>query len=125
MVCLKTEILRRAFGREPFTVAQARELWGIRSVDSTLHRLKEAGVIARVGRGVYRITSDETVLRIGRSLEQVGIQGLRRQRGRELSELAARRWQDWLQSGYVTRLGVNRFRVNPPKTTGGVRVRIR
>lgn len=106
-------------------MAQARELWGIRSVDSTLNRLKEAGVIERVGRGVYRITTDDAVLRIGRNLEQVGIQGLRRQRDRALSELAARRWQDWLRSGYVVRLGPNRFRVNPPKAAGGVRVRIR
>lgn len=123
---VKAEILRRAFGQELFTVAEAREVWGIRNVDSTLNRLKEAGIIERVGRGQYRITANETPLRIERELEQSRIRALRARRGPELAALAKRRWQAWLDSGYVTKNGPRTYRIALPDVkTGGARVRIR
>ena len=123
---MKAEVLRRAFGREPFSVAEAREVWGIRNVASTLNRLKEAGIIERVGRGTYRITSNDTPLRIERGLEQSGIQALRARRAPEMARLAERRWQAWLDTGYVTKTGPRSYRIRVPDLkAGGARVRIR
>ncbi len=123
--CLKSEALRRAFGTTPFTAAEAREVWGIRNVDSTLNRLKQAGVIERVSRGVYCITDTDAPLVIGRHLEQNQIQALRRKRDVELSDLAGLRWRSWMETGYVEKLGANRYRVNPPKDGGKAHVRLR
>lgn len=123
---MKAELLRRAFGQAPFTTAEARELWGIRNVDSTLNRLKEAGIIERIGRGTYRITSDDAPLRIERELERSRIQALRAKRTTELPALAKQRWQAWLRDGYVKKTGPQSYKVTIPNVTKeGARVRIR
>lgn len=119
---MKAEVLRRAFGTEPFTASEAADVWGIRNPASTLNRLKESGVIMRVARGVYKITPDDVVTGITQRLERNRIEELRRRRDAELPMLARRRWRSWLEAGYIRELGDKWYRVTP-RTGGAARVR--
>lgn len=109
---MKIEALRRAFGDTPFTAAEAAALLDVRSPYSTLTRLKEAGVLERVGRGAYRFAPPERGEQVADHLEREAIRTLRARRDEEVPELARLRWQAWQKAGYVVPVGPRRLRVN-------------
>lgn len=120
---MKIEALRRAFGDAPFSIAEAAETLGIQSAYSTLHRLKEAGILESAGRGRYRFAPPQQAERVAGNLERVAVQGLRAQRDAELPALARLRWEAWIRSGFIERLGPRSLRVNLRRPQPRVHVR--
>ena len=121
---MMTEILRRAFGGGTFTASEAAAALGIRGPSSTLYRLKSAGVLERAGRGTYRFAPLDRWQGIDTRLALEGIRTTRRDRSKTTADLAAKRFQAWLATGYLVRTAARKYTVNlrtGPK--GGLRVR--
>lgn len=119
-----TETLRRAFGGRPFSAAEAGQVLGIRGTSSTLNRLKSAGVIERIGRGVYRFASLSGWTRLEVALAREQVRSSRAGRERTLAQVARARWSAWKRSGYVETLGPRRFRLRI-QTEAGVGLHVR
>lgn len=119
-----TEVLRRAFRDGPFTPGEAAAVLGIKGPSSTLYRLKAAGILERIARGTYRFAPLDAWQRVDLRLEQESMRAARAQREEVVSVLAAKRFQDWLATGYLVRTGARRYRLNmPTRPVGGLNVR--
>lgn len=106
------EAMRRAFGDTEFTATDAGYVLGARQPYSVLTRLKQAGVLERLGRGRYRFAPLAEPA-VAPYLERLQIEESRRGREDTIAALASARWQDWLASGRLERLGPRRLRLNP------------
>ncbi len=97
---MKESLLRAAFGSDEFTVPEARALLGV-DPGSLLTRLKQFGVLQRVGRGRYRFRADDTAARVGQKLASLDLARQRRTEEdiRSLAETSKVRWNAWLESG--------------------------
>lgn len=120
---MRIEALRRAFGDASFSAGDAALVLGIRSPYSSLNRLRTAGVLDRVGYGVYRFSPLDQPL-LTPYLERESIRATRADREATFASLARKRWASWIQQGFIEPLGERRFRVTlRQETEGGVRVR--
>jgi len=122
---MKTEVLRRAFGDDPFSASEAAVVMGIQDPSSTLSRLKASGVLERTGRGRYRFASLDKWQTIDSQLARENIRTTRSDRADTLSKLAQQRFQMWLDTGYLTRTGDRRYVVRMRPRSGGLNVRRR
>lgn len=64
MLYKNIDTIRRAFDSRDFTPGEAAWILNVKSATSALARLKEAGLIERVGRGRYRLAPPEGAMRI-------------------------------------------------------------
>ena len=101
-----TETLRRAFGDQTFTPPEAAAALGIQSPYSTLNRLKQAGVLERVGRGTYRFAPLTALPRASTSSVAED------ERTSVLVAMAKAGWESWLATGRLERLTGGVFRWN-------------
>ena len=120
-----TELLRRAFKEGTFTAGEAATALGIRDVSSTLSRLKAAGVLERVGRGVYGFADLEKWQGIDSWLARENVRTTSLDRGETMAMLAQARFQSWLATGYLTRTAPRSYAVRMRPRAGGLNVRRR
>jgi len=102
---MNESLLRSAFGLDGFTVLEATRLLGI-DPKPLLTRLKQSGIVERVGRGRYRFRTDDAAARVGQKLASLALAKERRTEAdiRSLAVTAKVRWESWIGSG---RLVVN------------------
>ena len=120
-----SDTLRLAFGDAAFTLPEAGYVLGIRNPSSAMNRLKEAGVVVRVGRGRYALrVPDLDGLPFPMEATAPEPAG---DREPNLAALACARWADWLGTGRVVPVGQRRYQVNLPVQgrRWGIRVRSR
>lgn len=103
MLYMNESLLHSAFGLDEFTVQEASALLGVDS-KSLLTRLKQAGILIRVRRGVYQFRTDGGAALVGQKLASLDLAAERRTEEdiRALAATAKIRWDDWIASGRLT-----------------------
>jgi hypothetical protein len=97
---MNESLMRSAFGLTEFSVAEATQLLGA-DPKPLLSRLKQSGIVQRVGRGRYRFRTDDAAARIGQKLASMDLARERRTEAdiRNLAQTAKIRWESWIESG--------------------------
>lgn len=119
-ILMNLEVVREAFGDSVFSPADVSVLLGVRQANNQVSRWKQQGLLERVGRGQYRIST-----RIpGPGRRQPPTSRREPPKQRLLAHLARRRWRHWIESGRVTPVGPRAFRISLERTEAPL-VRIR